>query len=317
VTAARRRRFGTALAGALLVGASTPAAREVPSVIAGADPYALFAGGRMWIYPTGRGDRLQGWSSRDKVHWTKRGDLIRQQDIAWIADDGVRRHYLWAPDMLAANGRYYLYYSVGPQEPTPSRLGVAVCRGPAGPCRDSGRPLLTGGARAEGGPFEAIDPMVFVDPRSGRRLLYAGGSAGARLRVFELAPDLVTIAHEVKVDQPPLFTEGVFMHERRGIYYLSWSHGHWNGPDYSVHYAIAPSPTGPWTYHGAILQGDDRFQGPGHHAFVRDPRTGRWLIVYHRWEGKTGPGPYDGERHVAIQPITYRADGEIEPIRMD
>ncbi len=39
--------------------------------------------------------------------------------------------------------------------------------------------------------------MVFTDRRSGRIYLYAGGSAGATLRVWELKPDMVSIAREV------------------------------------------------------------------------------------------------------------------------
>ena len=53
------------------------------------------------------------------------------------------------------------------------------------------------------------------------------GSAGAKLRVFELNPDLVSFAREVPVETPPQFTEGVFMHVRDGRYYLSYSHGSW------------------------------------------------------------------------------------------
>src|SRR3546814_10799351 len=78
-----------------------------------------------------------------------------------------------------------------------------------------------------------------------------------------LTPDLLTIDHEVKVAQPPHFTEGAFMHERDGIYYLSYSHGRWNDATYSVHYATAPGPTGPWTYRGVILTTDGTYNGPG------------------------------------------------------
>lgn len=305
-TIARALLGGAAAATLIAAGPALP----VKSVFAGADPYALFADGKMWIYPTGD-DRLPAWSSPDRTTWTKVGDLIRMKDIGWVGSDGAPRHFLWAPDMFAANGKYYLYYSVGPQNPTPSRLGVAICDGPAGPCTDSGKPLLTGGKG-----FEAIDPMVFADPKSGKTYLYAGGSAGAKLRVFELAGDLVTIDHEVTVDQPPLFTEGVFMHERNGIYYLSYSHGHWDDASYAVYYAMATSPTGPWKYRGILLQSDKKYKGPGHHAFVRDPADGQWYIVYHRWEGEGGNGPYHGDRRVAIQPISYDQYGQIEPVRM-
>lgn len=307
-----RRAIARALLGgaaAVMLAAAGPSL-PVKSVFAGADPYAIFADGKMWIYPTGD-DRLPAWSSPDRVNWTKVGDLIRMKDISWANADGAPRHFLWAPDMFAANGKYYLYYSVGPQNPTPSRLGVAICEGPAGPCADSGKPLLTGGNG-----FEAIDPMVFADPKSGKTYLYAGGSAGAKLRVFELAKDLVTIDHEVTVDQPPLFTEGVFMHERNGIYYLSYSHGHWDDASYAVYYAMATSPTGPWKYRGILLQSDKKFKGPGHHAFVQDPADGQWYIVYHRWEGEGGNGPYHGDRRVAIQPISYDQYGQIEPVKM-
>lgn len=299
-----------ALAAALLIAAG-PAAPEPATLLTGADPFAISVGKRLWLYATGSGDALESWSSHDLVHWRAHGPLLRLADIAWVRDDRVLRHFLWAPDMATANGHYYFYYSVGPQGPTPSRIGVARCERPQGPCRDSGRPVLTGGNG-----FEAIDPMVFVDPRSARRLLYAGGSAGARLRVFELAPDMTNITEEVPVAQPPSFTEGVFVHERGGIYYLSWSHGHWDRSDYEVLYATAPSATGPWTYRGVLLRSDSAYKGPGHHAFVQDPRTGQWLIVYHRWENVRGDGPYAGSRRIAIQPIRYDADGLIEPIRM-
>ncbi len=295
---------------ALLIAALLAGGAVAPSVLPGADPFALADGGKLYIYPTGRGAKLDVWTAGTKG-WQDDRTLLRLSDIRWIDADHARTHFLWAPDMIAANGRYYFYYAVGPQNPTPSRLGVALCDGPEGPCTDSGKPLLTGG---DG--FEAIDPMVFVDPKSGTRYLYAGGSAGARLRVFTLAPDMVTITGEVPVDQPPAFTEGVFMHERNGIYYLSYSHGHWDRSDYSVHYAMAPSPTGPWKYRGVLLASEGRLKGPGHHSFVRDPATGDWLIVYHRWEDKAGDGPYAGERRTVIQKIEYLPTGEIAPIRM-
>lgn len=286
-------------------------AQEVKSVIVGADPGADYFDGKLWVDPTGRGDKLEAWSSADRVNFTREGELLARKDVRWIPDDKAAQHFLWAPDMVAAGGKYYLYYSVGPQNPTPSRLGVAVCDTPKGPCTDSGKPLLTGGKG-----FEALDPMVFVDAKSGTRYLYTGGSAGATLRVFELKPDMVTIDHEDTIAQPPLFTEGVFLHERNGIYYLSYSHGSWNTANYSVHYAMAPTPLGPWKYRGPILQSDKKYKGPGHHSFVQDLKDGSWWIVYHRWENKKGDGPYGDDRRVAIQPISYDQYGQIVPIKM-
>jgi beta-xylosidase len=296
---------------ALLAGLpSAASAQEVKSVFAGADPDIEVVDGQYWIYPTG-GDGLSAWSSPDKVKWTKSEPLVRLKNIAWADDDRAPVHFLWAPDMVQANGGWYFYYSVGPQNPTPSRIGVATCTGPAGPCIDSGKPLITGGKG-----FEAIDPAVFVDPKSKTPYLYAGGSAGATLRVWKLKPDMISIDQEVKVDTPPNFTEGAFMHFRKGIYYLSYSAGKWNDASYQVHYAVALSPTGPWRYGGPLLVGDTRYKGPGHHSFFEDPKDGNWYIAYHRWEGQAGNGPYNGGRRVAIQPIQYRPDGVIETIKM-
>ncbi len=306
------RAFTASLA---LAVAAAPALADNPQ-FQGADPHAMMIDGELWVFPTGgpggswAADRFGAFASRDLRTWKPRGELLRREQIGWIGDDGAREHFLWAPGVATRDGKWYLYYSVGPQNPTPSRIGVAVADRPQGPYRDSGRPLVTGGAG-----FEAIDPMVFVDPKDGRAYLYAGGSAGATLRVWELTPEMTHLAREVRVTTPPRFTEGAFMHERDGTYYLSYSHGRFNGPDYSVHYATAPSPVGPWRYRGAILSSDATHKGPGHHSFVRGPR-GEWLIVYHRWERPVGRAPYTGERQVAIDRVRYAADGRIERVRM-
>lgn len=329
--------FPLGLLAAALASCATDGRRPAAaagSIFTGADPAALVEGGRVWLYPTADGERLHAWSSADLREWRRSPALIERGSIAWIPREEVSRRTLWAPHMAAANGRYYLYYSLGPQEPWPSEIGVAVCDTPAGPCRDSGRALIDGEdsddfrARRPGAclddmkptgsgryGFEAIDPMVFVDAKSGRRLLYAGGSNGSTLRVFELAPDMVTTAREVAVEQPPCFTEGAWMHERNGTYYLSYSSGHYDRSDYSVRYATAPTPTGPWTYRGTILESAGENKGPGHHSFFRDPRSGEWMMAYHRWENQAGDGPYrNARRQVAIAPVRYTADGAIRPI---
>lgn len=299
------------VAAALMLGvAAAPVAK---SVIVSADPDAEVIDGKFWIFPTGdRTDRFVAWESDDLAKWQRRGVLLTRSDIKWLGDDQAPAHFLWAPDMVRTGDHWLLYYSVGPQRPTPSRLGVAICAAPEGPCTDSGKPLLTGTIDV----FEAIDPAVFNDPKSGVRYLYSGGSNGARLRVFVLGTDGTTLDHEVPVDQPVNFTEGSFMHERNGVYYLSYSHGNWQGSSYSVHYATAPSPVGPWTYRGPILTSTVRYKGPGHHSFIVDPATGKTLIVYHRWEGQDGGGPFKGQRRIAIAPVEYSADGMILPIVM-
>lgn len=290
-------------------------------VFAGADPDAAYYQGKYWLYITGQNDIgpknpvTYAFSSPDLKNWTKSAQPILQfKDVPWIYTDGQDWHGAWAPSIAEKNGKYYYYYSVGPQTDTaPSRMGVGVGSSPLGPFKDSGKALFTGGNG-----FEAIDPMVFADPKSGKYYMYAGGSAGSKLRVWEMAPDMVNFAREIPVETPAQFTEGSFMHYANGQYYLSYSHGQWNGASYSVHYATAPTPTGPWQYRGPILQSDMTRKGPGHHSFVQDPRSGQWYIVYHRWESQKGGNPFkESERSIAIQPIYYDVTGAIEPIAMN
>jgi beta-xylosidase len=283
-------------------------------VMRGADPHAVVISNTFWVFPTfserGR-QQFFSFSSTNLVDWERHGPVLDFEDVVWIKDDGAPTHFAWAPGVLPANGKFYFYYSVGPQNPTAARLGVAVGGSLTGPFIDLGKPLFKGGNG-----FEAIDPIAFRDPKSGKVLLYAGGSAGAKLKVFELDADLVSIAREIPVETPPKFTEGAFMHYHERHYYLSYSHGGWRDSSYSVHYASSESPTGPWIYHGAILTSDATHKGPGHHSFVKDPRDDRWLIFYHRWENQTGNGPYRGSRQICIDRVEYDGEGLIRPVVM-
>lgn len=112
-----------AVVGTLLALSVACGGEEVRSVFAGADPFALAAAGKMYVYPTGgEADTLDVWE-QDGAEWRDHGSLLQLGSIGWIRDDHAPKHFLWAPDMLAANGRYHLYYSVGPQDPTPSASG--------------------------------------------------------------------------------------------------------------------------------------------------------------------------------------------------
>lgn len=208
-----------------------------------------------------------------------------------------------------------MYYSVGPQGPTPSRIGIAVSKTPNGPFIDSGKPLVTGGKD-----FEAIDAMVFEDPKDNRILLYCGGSAGSKLKVFELSSNLINIKRELPVATPKNFTEGPFMHLRDGVYYLSYSSGRWNDDSYRVCYSTSNSAAGPWTFQGSILETNSKHAGPGHHSIIVNPKQSkneqRFLIIYHRWENAKLPAGMPAERSIAIEKLEHQSDGKIKPVTM-
>src|SRR5690349_112911 len=127
----------------------------------------------------GRTLNIQVARSPDLIHWARLGDALPVKP-EWA------RHTqrFWGPHVIAADGRYYMYYSASPDEGEGLCLAVAVATAPGGPFGDSGVPLRCGPG------FANIDPMAFDDPATGQRLLYWGSGFGP-IYVQPLAPERV------------------------------------------------------------------------------------------------------------------------------
>src|SRR3546814_13433597 len=103
------------------------------------------------------------------------------------------------------------------------------------------------------------------------------------------------------------------MVKRKGVYYLMWSEGGWTGPDYSVAYAMGPSPTGPFKPMGKILQQDFKIaRGAGHHSVVNVPGTDDWYIAYHRRPLAEDSGD---RRPPPMHPLAFTPDGTTAPAK--
>lgn len=64
-----------------------------------------------------------------------------------------------APDLVAANGRYFLFYSGNDWSSANYAVGVATCAGPLGPCGDaSPNPILSSGNGVSGPGGESVFP---------------------------------------------------------------------------------------------------------------------------------------------------------------
>jgi hypothetical protein len=46
------------------------------------------------------------------------------------------------------------------------------------------------------------------------------------------------------------------------------------------------------------------------------PGLKQWLIVYHRWNNRSGDGPYSGARETCIDRLQHAADGTLRPVKM-
>ncbi|MFD5257320.1 family 43 glycosylhydrolase [Streptomyces bobili] len=267
-----------------------------------ADPNIIRFGDTYYIYPTTdgfagwSGTQFKAYSSKDLVHWTDHGVILDLgPDVSW-ADTRA-----WAPTIEAKNGKYYFYFSAD------TNIGVAVSDSPTGPFKDAlGKPLIARGAFSGG----IIDPAVFTDD-DGQSYLYWGNGWAY---VVPLNDDMVSFdASKVTDITPSGYREGSFVIKRQGTYYFMWSENDTRDENYRVAYATGPSPTGPWTKRGVILEKDLALgiKGPGHHSVVQVPGTDDWYIAYHRFAIPGGDGTH---RETTIDKLEFDSAGLIKKV---
>ncbi|MEV5437612.1 family 43 glycosylhydrolase [Streptomyces sp. NPDC052682] len=267
-----------------------------------ADPNIVRFGDTFYLYPTTdgfegwSGTRFKAYSSKDLVHWKDHGVILDLgPDVSW-ADSRA-----WAPTIAEKDGRYYFYFCAD------ANIGVAVSDSPTGPFKDAlGKPLLKAGAF----PGQMIDPAVFTDD-DGRSYLYWGNG---HAYVAPLNADMTSLdTSQVKDITPGGYNEGSFVIKRDGTYYFMWSENDTRDENYRVAYATGPSPTGPWTKRGVILEKDLALgiKGPGHHSVVHVPHTDDWYIAYHRFALPGGDGTH---RETTVDRLEFGPDGLIRTV---
>jgi beta-xylosidase len=276
-----------------------------------ADPEGAIFEGRYWIYPTYSApyDKqvfLDAFSSPDLVQWSKHNRILDTASIRWA------KRAMWAPSVTAKDGKYFLFFGANDIQNNNQYggIGVAVADNPAGPFRDHlQKPLID---KFHNG-AQPIDQFVFKD-KDQYYLIYGGWR---HCNIAKLNSDFTgfipygdgTIFKEIT---PEHYVEGPFMFVRNGKYYFMWSEGGWTGPDYSVAYAVADSPFGPFQRVGKILQQDANVAtGAGHHSVVHDEKKDKWYMVYHR----RPLGQKDGNARVTcIDEMHFDANGNIKPV---
>lgn len=281
---------------ALSACATIPAPRAVTSAIDSdfPDPAVLRAAdGWYYVYATqgehdGAMQNIQVARSRDLQRWERIGDALPVKP-GWAS----KTQDFWAPHVSQHDGRYYLYYSAKPDAALTDKtrglcLAVATADRPEGPFTDIGRPMLCGDG------FVNIDPMVFDDPATGKRLLY-WGSGFKPIKVQELSADRVSFAPgsvvvdlvaTVPDDRPENYrrlVEGAWVVRRNGWYFLFYSGDNCCGPNahYATLVARSRSATGPFeTLPGLIHGAKGYWLAPGHNAVIEDD-AGRTWSLYH------------------------------------
>ncbi len=113
------------------------------------DPRTFVApGGHLWLY--WKADNNAGWGPSQNpytsgaeatVLWAQRLSpdgvtLLGRPHAILTADRPWEHKLIEAPDMVYAHRHYYLFFSANPSYQDGDGIGVAVCKGPAGPCSE-------------------------------------------------------------------------------------------------------------------------------------------------------------------------------------
>jgi len=266
-----------------------------------ADPFVLRTDEGYVAYGTcperpedGDGREFVVLTSADLLTWRSHGGVLERADPAFGTD-------YWAPEVAHADGRWWMFYSVG-HDIAGHHIRVAVAEDPLGPFSDLGLNLT---------PDEsfAIDPHPFQDADGRRYLFFARdvvdadrpgthlavaplesmtrlGPTGEVLRpyadwqIYERSREMYGATYDWHT------LEGPSVVRRRGRYWLTYSGGAWTGEGYAVSWAVAESPLGPWRPAPAsappLLRTSHDLIGPGHNSLTVDP-NGDDVIVFHSW----------------------------------
>ena len=279
-----------------------------------ADPEGIIYDDTYWIYPTWsdvyeKQTYFDCFSSKDLVNWKKHSSVLDTAEVKWA------NRAMWAPSVIRKEGKYYLFFGANDvHEGEVGGIGVSIANRPEGPYKDLlGKPLIdkiVNGA-------QHIDQFVFYDEKDGTYYMYYGG--WGHCNIVKLNGDFTGLVpfedgQMFKEVTPKGYVEGPFMFKKNGKYYFMWSEGGWGGPDYSVAYAIADSPFGPFERIGKILQQDPEVAtGAGHHSVMHVAGSDDYFIVYHR-----RPLNDTGRDHrvTCIDKMTFDKNGHINPVKI-
>ena len=279
-----------------------------------ADPEGAVFNNQYWIFPTYSAPYdeqvfMDCFSSDDLVSWTKHEHIIDTATVKWA------KRAMWAPAIIEKEGKYFLFFAANDIQNNSEEggIGIGVSDKPEGPYKDYlGKPLLD---KFHNG-AQPIDQFILYDKDGQYYMIYGGWRHCNIVKMKDDFSGFITFEDGTTFKEitPEGYVEGPFMFIRNGKYYFMWSEGGWTGPDYSVAYAIADSPFGPFKRIGKILKQDPNVAtGAGHHSVIQIPGTDEYYIVYHR----RPLGETDGNhRETCIDRMYFDSEGFIKPVKI-
>jgi arabinan endo-1,5-alpha-L-arabinosidase len=258
------------------------------------DPDVLDVDGTYYAYATNANSRnVQVAESDDLKSWRLLDEDAMPRVPSWVIPGKI-----WAPEVTQlAPDRFVMYTTATNFDPSLQCIAVATADSPVGPFEIVGDKMLVCPEDAGG----AIDASTFRDDDGTLYLLWKndGNCCGLDtwLHIAPLSDDGLKLAGKdtrlVQQDQPweGYLIEAPTLVKRDDSYVLMYSANDYGSESYAIGYAVADSPTGPYTKADQPLlttdDSDGRYIGPGGQDVVT-AADGTDRLVFHSWYGEFG-----------------------------
>ena len=282
------------------------------------DPSVMRVGEEYWAAAT-----TGGWAphfallrSRDLVNWERVGYVFREKP-AWARGD------FWAPEIVNAFGRTFVYYTArrdeGPRRRGTLCIAAASAASPQGPYTDHG-PLVCQIPELKN--VGSIDAFFLHDESGAPYIVWKADGNDAE-------PDVPTsiFAQRLSADGTRLVgerreilrnttswerhvVEGSFILRRGGWFYHFYSGNACCGRacDYALGVARAKKLLGPWEKYpkNPIIAANRDWQCPGHGSIAETP-DGRTFLLYHSYRKRRDM--FNVGREGVLDEIVWGEDG--------
>ncbi len=248
-----------------------------PTIIRAKDGY-------FYLYATEDIRNMPIHRSEDLVNWELTGTAFTRETRPSFEPKGG----LWAPDINYIDGKYVLYYSmsVWGGEWT-CGIGVATSDRPEGPFTDHGKLFRSNEINVK----NSIDPFYIEE--GGKKYLFWGSFRG--IYAIELSDDGLSLKPGAEKRQVAgTAYEGVYIHKRKGYYYMFASIGsccEGLRSTYTTVVGRSDKLFGPYldkqgrsmmeNHHEVMIHKNDKFVGTGHNSEIVQDKKGQDWIFYH------------------------------------
>ncbi len=266
-----------------------------PSVVFDSSDNTFYAYGTEDDWDDGKGGRyIPILRSTTLTDWEYVGNAFSRKP-SWKSDGG-----LWAPDINKIDGKYLMYYAYSTWGDENPGIGLAISDRPEGPFTDQGKLFDSKEIEVP----NSIDPFLYRD--GSKKYLFWGSysnDAHQGTYLIELTDDGRKIkkgAEKIKIAAGDF--EAVMMYKRDNYYYFFGSKGSCcEGAESTYHVLVARSENlfGPYVDKEGqeivergngtlILEGNNKYKGPGHVSNIVKDKNGTEWIFYHAIDSQHG-----------------------------